>query len=79
MGCVHPSQINVIHGAFSPTAVEIKRAVQIVEAFNETKAKGRSVVSIGSKMIDPPVVQRALQIVKRATALGLETSGSRES
>jgi hypothetical protein len=29
------------------------------------------VVSLGSKMIDPPVVQRALKLVKRANDMGL--------
>ena len=28
-------------------------------------------VSLGSKMIDPPVVQRALKLVARARAMGL--------
>jgi citrate lyase subunit beta / citryl-CoA lyase len=79
MGCVHPSQIEVIHRAFSPTAAEIDKANRIVEAFHEAHAQGRSVVSIGSKMIDPPVVQRAQQIVKRASALGLLRSEARNS
>jgi citrate lyase subunit beta / citryl-CoA lyase len=71
MGCVHPSQIEVIHRAFSPTGAEIQKAAKIVEAFNEAQAAGRSVISVGSKMIDPPVVHRAQVIMKRATALGL--------
>jgi hypothetical protein len=29
------------------------------------------VVSLGSKMIDPPVVQRALKLIARAQAMGL--------
>jgi citrate lyase subunit beta / citryl-CoA lyase len=79
MGCVHPSQIEVIHRAFSPTTAEIEKATKIVAAFNEANAQGRSVVSIGSKMIDPPVVQRALQIVKRASALGLLAGEGKQS
>jgi citrate lyase subunit beta/citryl-CoA lyase len=79
MGCVHPSQIEVIHRAFSPSAAEIDRAVKIVAAFHEASEQGRAVVSLGSKMIDPPVVQRALQLVKRATALGLLDPNVRNS
>jgi citrate lyase subunit beta / citryl-CoA lyase len=75
MGCVHPSQIEVIHGAFSPSTAEVDRALKIVAAFHEAKTQGRAVVSLGSKMIDPPVVQRALQLVKRAADLGLDTTG----
>jgi citrate lyase subunit beta / citryl-CoA lyase len=71
MGCVHPLQIAVIHEAFAPTAAEIERARRIVAAYNEAQAKGLGVVSLGSKMIDPPVVQRALKLLARAQVTGL--------
>jgi len=70
MGCVHPGQIRVIHEAFRPTAAEIEKARSIVAAFEEAQSKGLAVVSLGSKMIDPPVVQRALKLVERARAMG---------
>ncbi len=71
MGCVHPSQISVIHEAFAPGAKEIEKALKIVAAFDEAKQKGLGVVSLGSKMIDAPVVQRAVKLVGRARAMGL--------
>ena len=71
MGCVHPSQIPVIHEAFAPSATEIDRAQKIVAAYNEAQLKGLGVVSLGSKMIDAPVVQRALKLVARAQSMGL--------
>ena len=71
MGCIHPLQIAVIHEAFAPTAAEIEKAQRIVAAFQEAQAKGLGVVSLGSKMIDPPVVQRALKLVERARQMGV--------
>jgi len=71
MGCVHPLQIAVIHEAFAPTAAEIEKAQKIVAAYNEAQEKGLGVVSLGSKMIDPPVVQRALKLMARARAMGI--------
>ena len=71
MGCVHPLQIPVIHEAFAPTATEIERAHMVVTAYNEAQQKGLGVVSLGSKMIDPPVVHRALKLMARARAMGL--------
>lgn len=71
MGCVHPTQIPVVHEAFAPAAAEIERAQKIVAAFHDAQQKGLGVVSLGSKMIDPPVVQRALKLVARALAMGL--------
>jgi citrate lyase subunit beta / citryl-CoA lyase len=70
MGCIHPSQIPVIHEAFSPTQPEIDKALKIVTAFEEAQQRGLGVVSLGSKMIDPPVVQRALKLVARARQMG---------
>jgi len=71
MGCVHPLQIAVIHDAFAPSPAEIEKARKIVAAFNEAQEKGLGVVSLGSRMIDPPVVQRALKLMARAQAMGL--------
>jgi citrate lyase subunit beta/citryl-CoA lyase len=75
MGCVHPRQIRIIHESFAPTGEEITRALRIVEAFRAADAQGLSVVSLGSKMIDPPVVQRAQRIVAQALASGLLKGG----
>jgi citrate lyase subunit beta / citryl-CoA lyase len=68
MGCIHPSQIRVIHEAFAPSPSEIEKAEKIVAAFEEAQRRGLGVVSLGSKMIDPPVVERAKKLVARAKA-----------
>jgi citrate lyase subunit beta/citryl-CoA lyase len=66
MGCIHPRQIRVIHEGFRPGQDEIEKARHIVEAFREANAKGLGVTTLGSKMIDPPVVRRAEQILELA-------------
>jgi citrate lyase subunit beta/citryl-CoA lyase len=71
MGCIHPAQIPVIHSAFAPSKSEIERAQKIVAAFEEATQRGIGVVSLGSKMIDPPVVQRAVKLMARAKLMGL--------
>ena len=70
MGCIHPGQIRVIHEAFAPAEKEIEKALKIVAAFDDAQAKGLGVVSLGSKMIDPPVVERAKKLVARAKEMG---------
>jgi citrate lyase subunit beta/citryl-CoA lyase len=69
-GCIHPRQIPVIHEAFAPTDPEIQRAQKIVLAYRDAEAKGLGAVALGSKMIDPPVVKRALRTVDMATRIG---------
>jgi citrate lyase subunit beta/citryl-CoA lyase len=76
MGCVHPRQIPVIHEAFAPSEAEIQKALKVVAAFEEAQRRGLGVVSLGSKMIDPPVVERALKLVSQAKAMGLLPAGN---
>ena len=66
MGCIHPRQISVIRKGFMPTELEVAKAQKIVAAYEEARAKGLGVVSLGSKMIDAPVVKRALSILEQA-------------
>jgi citrate lyase subunit beta/citryl-CoA lyase len=70
-GCIHPRQIKPIHEEFAPSKSEIDKAQKIVIAFDEAEKKGLGVVSLGSKMIDPPVVKRALQTVDLAIGMKL--------
>jgi citrate lyase subunit beta/citryl-CoA lyase len=70
MGCIHPAQIPVIHQAFAPSQAEIDKALKIVAAFEDAQQRGLGVVSLGSKMIDPPVVERAQKLVLRAKKIG---------
>jgi citrate lyase subunit beta/citryl-CoA lyase len=70
IGCIHPAQIRPVHESFAPSGEEIARAKKIVLVFEEANEKGLGVVALGSKMIDPPVVKRALLTINRAIALG---------
>ncbi len=71
MGCIHPRQIEIIQKAYAPDDVEIEKAKRIVLAFREAEKQGLGVVSLGSKMIDPPVVTRALRTITLAEKLNL--------
>jgi len=71
MGCIHPRQIKVIHESFAPTEAEIIKSKKIVLAFDHATEKGLGVVSLGSKMIDPPVVKRAQNTITMALEAGL--------
>ena len=71
MGCIHPRQIDVIHRNFAPEEKEIQKAQKIFLAFVEAKEKGLGVVSLGTKMIDAPVVKRAENTLRVAVSLGI--------
>ncbi len=76
MGCLHPTQIEIIHRAFAPSPVELKKALAIVAAYDDAQSRGLGVVSLGSKMIDAPVVQRALKLVARAKSMGIAVAST---
>ncbi len=65
-GCIHPRQIPVVHKYFEPAPEEIEKAKKIVTAFEEAERQGIGVVSIGTKMIDAPVVKRAQRTIHLA-------------
>lgn len=69
-GCIHPRQVNVVHSAFAPTPEEIEKAEKIVAAYNTAVENGSGVVSLGSKMIDAPVVKRAFNTLRLKEKLG---------
>ena len=65
-GCIHPRQIPIVHKYFAPTTDELEKARDIVNAYEEAEKQGLGVVSLGSKMIDAPVVKRAQRIIQLA-------------
>ncbi len=70
MGCIHPRQLKDIHEGFAPTEPEIEKAKKIMIAFAEATEQGLGAVSLGTKMIDAPVVKRAQRVIDLAISLG---------
>ncbi|WP_027625122.1 HpcH/HpaI aldolase/citrate lyase family protein [Clostridium lundense] len=68
---INPRQIDTIHSVYNPTEAEIKHAVRVLEARDEAFAKGLGVFSLDGKMIDAPVINRAITTVELAKRLGL--------
>ncbi|MCX6251308.1 MAG: aldolase/citrate lyase family protein [Bacteroidetes bacterium] len=79
MGCIHPRQIRVIHENFAPSTDETEKARKIVFAYHKAIEQGLGVVSLGTKMIDPPVVKRALNTINLAIKMGKLAENWRET
>jgi citrate lyase subunit beta/citryl-CoA lyase len=79
MGCIHPRQVPVIHKNYLPDDTEILKAQRIVLAFEKAEKEGLGVVTVESKMIDPPVVKRSLRIIRQAEQAKLITKQWREN
>ena len=60
---VHPSQVGPLNEAFAPTAEELDWARRVVAGDAAARAEGRGAFQIDGKMVDPPVVRRAEEIL----------------
>lgn len=61
--CIHPNQVAPTHAAFLPSAEEIDWARRVRNAF---EASAGAATAVDGKMIDKPVVDRALRILAEA-------------
>ena len=68
---INPRQIEPIHRIFTPTQKDIEKAVSIIYALKEARQKGSGVISLNGKMIDRPIVLRAVHQLKLAKAAGV--------
>ncbi len=63
---INPRQIGVVHDVFTPTEDEIRRALRIIKEFNKNKKNGIGVFAVDGKMVDAPVVTRAMAVLALA-------------
>ncbi|MGD0842824.1 MAG: CoA ester lyase [Geobacteraceae bacterium] len=71
---VNPRQIDVVHEVFAPKLDEIEYALQVIDAIKRARLMGTGVISLGGRMIDAPVVKRAVRVLRTAHAHGLVES-----
>ncbi len=63
---IHPSQIDIVNKAFTPTAEEILEAKELIAAFSQNESKGRMAFSFKGQMVDVPHLVRAKEILLKA-------------
>ena len=60
---ISPRHIEGINRAFSPTEAEIQYAKDVLAAIEQGRKEGKGAVSLGGKMIDAPIVNRAKKLL----------------
>jgi malyl-CoA/(S)-citramalyl-CoA lyase len=71
LGCegkwaIHPSQIALANGVFSPSARDVDQARRIIAAMKEAEAQGKGAVSLDGRLIDYASIRQAEVLVKKA-------------
>jgi citrate lyase beta subunit len=64
--CIHPAQVPLVNEAFAPAESELRRAREVVAAYEQAAAAGRGAVALDGELIDLPVVERARQVLSDA-------------
>lgn len=67
----NPRQIDIIHEVFAPKEEEVEYALKVVEAIKQANEMGTGVISLNGKMVDLPVVKRAIHTLNTAYAQGM--------
>jgi citrate lyase subunit beta/citryl-CoA lyase len=68
---IHPSQIEIANEVYVPTAEEIERSKEIMEAKRQGDDDGRGAVRYGGEMHDEASVRMAERVLERAREAGL--------
>ena len=70
MSLIHPSQVDAVNAAFTPTEEEIDYCRKVVQAFEEARARGEGSVAFGGQLLDLPIVERARRTLALAESQG---------
>jgi citrate lyase subunit beta/citryl-CoA lyase len=66
---IHPSQIDLANGVFSPPAPEVDRAKRILVALEEAAAQGKGAAQLDGRMIDAASARMAENVVAMDDAI----------
>jgi citrate lyase subunit beta/citryl-CoA lyase len=66
---ISPRHITAINTVFSPTKADIAYAYEVMDAIAEAKAQGKGAIALRGKMIDAPIVTRAMQVIEMEKAI----------
>jgi citrate lyase beta subunit len=69
---IHPSQVEPVQTAFTPSAETVAHARRVVDAFESNQKQGKGAFAMDGKMIDMPLVKNAQRVLDRARAAGMQ-------
>lgn len=61
---IHPSQIDIVNDIYTPSEAEVAHALKIIEAKKAADAEGKGAFSVDGKMIDAPIIKKALKVIE---------------
>ncbi|TIN72911.1 MAG: CoA ester lyase [Mesorhizobium sp.] len=68
---IHPNQVAIFNDAFSPSPQELEWARRVLAAEKDATGQGIGAFALDGRMVDPPVIQRARDIIATDPGAGL--------
>jgi citrate lyase subunit beta / citryl-CoA lyase len=68
MSLIHPSQVDAVNAAFTPTPEETEYCRKVVAAYEEAEQRGEGAIAFGGQLLDRPIVERARRTLALAEA-----------
>ena len=71
LGCegkwaIHPSQVDLANGVYSPSEAEVTKARRILEAMEQATREGKGAVQLDGRLIDIASIKQAENLVRKA-------------
>lgn len=63
---IHPTQIDIVQKAFTPSSEKIKWALELIQAFDTHQLSGKGAFTFNGHMIDMPLLLQAKNILRMA-------------
>lgn len=61
---ISPRHVDIVNEIFTPTKNEVNYAIRIIEGVKVANEKGLGAFSLDGKMVDAPIIKRALNLLK---------------
>ncbi len=61
---ISPRHVDIVNGIFAPSEKEVQYALRVVEGVKAANEKGLGAFSLDGKMVDAPIIKRALNLLK---------------
>jgi citrate lyase subunit beta/citryl-CoA lyase len=69
--CIHPAQVGIANRVFSPSGSQLAWAERVVEAYEAAEQQGLGAVGLDGAMVDRPIYQRALDLLRWSGEIAL--------
>jgi citrate lyase subunit beta/citryl-CoA lyase len=77
--CIHPTQVSIANRVFAPSPAQLVWAERVVSAYEAGEQQGLGAVGLDGAMVDRPIYQRALDLVRWSRELAARSAATQSA